>query len=120
MKRTDLRDLLAGLVDPGVISDRYSSELDAYSRQLSVRGASAAVILEGEDSLFIDADCARRLLHQYLAGKISTELLRYVLDAISLDEQIEFRPPGLIEQLRDLSDSEISAASAREFLKEDI
>lgn len=116
MKRTDLRDLLSGLIDPDILSERYSSELRAYTRQLSVSGSSAAIILEGDASFFVDGDSIRRLFQQYLAGRISTELLRYVLDAISLDEQIEFRPAELIEQLRDLSDSEINAASAREFL----
>lgn len=93
-------------MSPAKFSEIHCEELLRHLSRLKKKGASAPIILTGEEHIFVNKKNLHRVIDYAAAGSISKELLSYLLDALSLDGNTKFANDELREVVLDLADSE--------------
>ncbi|TXH69862.1 MAG: hypothetical protein E6Q88_08930 [Lysobacteraceae bacterium] len=118
MKRSDVSALLAGKLRPSEFEATYSEELETHAKLLGKKGSSRPILLEGDESIFLDRDAFFMLMKKFSEDEISKELLSYLLDALSLDARTRFTHPAIRELVMNLSDMDIDKREVNFLLKE--
>jgi hypothetical protein len=117
MKRLHVYELLSGALLPAQFEAMYAPELSEHLRLLRKGGASAPVILSGEECIIVDETGFYRLLQSFSAASLSQEMLSYVLDALTLDMQSRFMDPAIREMAMDLADDDFSQGDVEIILR---
>jgi hypothetical protein len=104
VKRLDISELLRAVLPPEQFQHIYADELSRHLRLLHKKGSGAPIFLSGEEFIFVDRAGFHRLLQFFVMGLISKEMLRYILDALTLDTKTRFVDKDDKEMAMDLSD----------------
>lgn len=116
MKRLDICELLRAVLSPEQFEAIYADELSLHLQLLRKKGASAPILLSGEEYIFVDKAGFHRLLQFFVEGLISKEMLCYVLDALTLDAKTRFVDNEDREMAMDLSDEGFDRAHLKAIL----
>jgi hypothetical protein len=117
MQRIDICRVLTGDMSPESFSRVYRGEISSYRASLVKGGASAPIILDGDQYIFVNRKNLKRTLKYFLTARLSKEEFGYLLDAMSLDEKTRFADNELRESVLDLSDSDLTKDDVDVFLK---
>ena len=107
MKRLDIGNLLNGVLSPEAFSAVYAGEVLSHVTSLGKKGASASIVLVGDEYIFFSKSNLERLVRYIRAGDLSKEVGEYLLDALCLDSKVRFSGDDLREALFELADTEI-------------
>ncbi|WP_201312657.1 hypothetical protein [Dyella sp. EPa41] len=116
MRRLDVIRLLDGKLSPSQFQEIYSEEIARHVKALEKGGASAPVILSGEQAVLVGTPELRSLSRSCLLWSITKETLAYVIDALTLDPKTSFASEGLRETAMELADSDFGRADIEKFV----
>ena len=102
---------------------KIKDEIAAFRLSLSKKGSSIPILYsEEEHNIVVKSNHIRKMLSDYIDGKLDGYTVSYISDALLLSDNTSFETEKLIEVLEELSEMDSSPFSKIEvvdFLKKD-
>jgi hypothetical protein len=114
MKISFLHKFLTSFVSIGQFKSQINKEVEIYKLQLQKKGASIALFIEEDFEFVFTKDYILKLCDYYLSDELNCSELEYVVDCITITENITYKNEELFDFLELMTDSKVNGEITKE------
>lgn len=101
MKLSQIKEVFDKSVNPAVLKESISKEVENFEASSVKKGGSSPIILTADISLIVRKSGIANLCQAYIDSELSESEIYYIVDALLLSDQVEFEN----EELKNVSET---------------